>query len=58
MLSSDFNQIKCFLVINVILTLAIVLKSSTSAPQLAPAAVGGPKTEFSCNTMKTESCLE
>lgn len=44
MLSSDFNQIKCFLAINIILTLAIVLKSSTSAPQLAPAAVGGPKT--------------
>ena len=57
MLSSDFNQIKFFLVISLILTLAIVLKSSTPAPQLALAAIGGPKTGFSCNTVKPENCL-
>lgn len=58
MLSSDFNKIKFFLVISLIVTLAIVLKSSTPAPQLALAAVGGLETGFSCDTVRPESCLK
>jgi len=58
MLSSDFNQIKVFFMISLLLTLAIVLKSSNPAPQLAWAVVGGLKAGFSCDTMRLKSCLD